>query len=309
MIRRILFMLLIGTLVVSPAVEDTWMQKADMPTARYGLSTSVVNGKIYAIGGLVGESVYRGISSVEEYDPAIDKWTKKASMPTERIYLSTSVVNGKIYAIGGTWLREPSPFKTVEEYDPATDTWTKKADMPTARHGLSTSVVNGKIYAMGGEAELKFERAPLSTVEEYDPATDTWTKKADMPTAKELHCASVVNGRIYVTGGRLLGGPSTIEEYDPAIDTWVKKLDTLAQRAGWSSMNVVNGRIYLTTLVDRVIAVKEYDPSTDTWTRKADMPTSRALFSTSVVNGKIYAIGGVAYGGHPILTLVEEYTP
>ena len=260
------------------------------------------------LGGLVGESAYGAISPVEEYDPAIDKWTKKASMPTERIYLSTSVVNGKIYAIGGTWLREPSPFKTVEEYDPATDTWTKKADMPTARHGLSTSVVNGKIYAMGGEAELKFGRVPLSTVEEYDPATDTWTKKADMSTAKELHCASVVNGRIYVIGGFNVRGPSTIEEYDPAIDTWAKKLDTLTE-SGWSSMDVVNGRIYLTTLADGIIAMKEYDPSTDTWTRKAEMPTVRLSFSTSVVNGKIYAMGGIAKGGHATLATVEEYTP
>jgi len=28
------------------------------------------------------------------------------------------------------------------------------------------------------------------------------------------------------------------------------------------------------------------------WTEKADMPTARAAFTTSVVNGKIYAIGG-----------------
>jgi len=35
----------------SYAAEDTWTRKADMPTARLGLSTSVVDGKIYAIGG------------------------------------------------------------------------------------------------------------------------------------------------------------------------------------------------------------------------------------------------------------------
>jgi hypothetical protein len=38
-----------------------------MPTARSGLSTSAVNGKIYAIGGWVGSGTT--ISTVEEYDP------------------------------------------------------------------------------------------------------------------------------------------------------------------------------------------------------------------------------------------------
>jgi hypothetical protein len=39
--------------------------------------------------------------------------------------------------------------------------------------------VNGKIYAIGGSSGVA-----ISTVEEYDPATDKWTKKADTPTAK-----------------------------------------------------------------------------------------------------------------------------
>lgn len=57
----------------------TWTQKANMPTARWGVSTSVVDGKIYAVGG--GER--RGpFSTVEEYDPTTDTWTKKADMPT-----------------------------------------------------------------------------------------------------------------------------------------------------------------------------------------------------------------------------------
>ena len=137
---------LLGMASMSLAVEDTWTTRADMPTARFGLSTSVVNGKIYAIGG---ERSAQPLSTVEEYDPATDTWTAKADMPTARYALSTSVVNGKIYAIGGA-LNPNASFPTVEEYDPATDTWTKKADMPTARAVLSTSAVNGKIYAIGG---------------------------------------------------------------------------------------------------------------------------------------------------------------
>ena len=87
---------------VSFAQEDKWTTKADMPTPRYWFSTSVVDGKIYAIGGWGGGTPqHRWYSAVEEYDPETDTWTKKADMPTDRAYLSSSAVNGKIYAIGG----------------------------------------------------------------------------------------------------------------------------------------------------------------------------------------------------------------
>jgi hypothetical protein len=56
--------------------------------------------------------------------------------------------------------------------------------------------------------------------------------------------------------------------------------------------------------------VEAYDPVTDTWTTKADMPAARALLSTSVVDGKIYAIGGTRTT-HPMTSTstVYEYDP
>ena len=42
------------------------------------------------------------------------------------------------------------------------------------------------------------------------------------------------------------------------------------------------------------------------WTTRADMPTARWLHSTSVVDGKIYAIGGGSQYGSEALRTVEE---
>jgi hypothetical protein len=55
---------------ISLAGEDVWTRKADMPTARAELSTSVVDGKIYAIGGWRPPD--EQLSIVEEYDPETD---------------------------------------------------------------------------------------------------------------------------------------------------------------------------------------------------------------------------------------------
>ena len=226
-------------LLAPPGEVGKWTKKADMPTTRTGTSASVVNGKIYVIGGAKDK-----VSSiVEEYNPATDTWAKKADMPTARGWLSTSVVNGKIYAIGGA-VSGLVTLSVVEEYNPATDTWTKKTDMPTARFGLSTSVVNGKIYAIGGRNPPP--AVGISTVEEYDPATNTWTKKTDMLTPRDCLSTSVVNGKIYAVGGSssVLGPTlSTVEVYEPETDTWMKKADMLTARIHLST-SIVNGYIY-----------------------------------------------------------------
>ncbi|MFQ6041881.1 MAG: sigma-70 family RNA polymerase sigma factor, partial [Candidatus Poribacteria bacterium] len=202
------------TLAASMGEKGKWTRKSEMPTKRARFSTSVVNGKIYAIGGIDGGVDWNATYSiVEEYTPSTDTWTRKADMPTKRWAFSTSVVNGKIYAIGGmTGGWGSSLASMVEEYNPATNTWKKKSKMPTPRVFLSTSVVNGKIYVIGGHSR----QGDLSTVEEYDPATNTWTKKADMPTPRVGLSTGVVNGKIYAIGG--WGAPSTVEEYDPATD-------------------------------------------------------------------------------------------
>jgi N-acetylneuraminic acid mutarotase len=278
-----------------------------MPRAKYVLSSSVVDGKVYAIGGAGGNR------AVEAYDPATDIWTSKANMPVAREAGTSSVVNGKIYAIGGRLSLNGANVSSVQEYDATTDTWTTKANMMlTPRSWLSSSVVNEKIYAIGGA--LTYQGTTLSTVEEYDPATDTWTRKADMPTARACVSTSVVNGKIYAIGGASnpwYRGISTVEEYNPATNTWTKKADMPTGRTYFST-SVLNGKIYaiggLTTSGNHLSPVEEYDPATDTWTRKADMPTARSGLATSAVNGKIYAIGGWV-GSSTVLSTVEEYEP
>ena len=261
--QRIIVWVGIGLLAArpaSPTAEGTWATRADMPTARWGLSTSVVGGKIYAIGG--DGPARRALSVVEAYDPATDTWTAKSEMPTARWVHSASVVDGRIYVIGGSPSYPFSGILALEVYEPATDTWTRKADLPRAKYTGATSVVGGKIYTFGGYASRQ-------QVDEYDPVTDTWTRKAGMPTLfRVCPSSSVVDGRIYVSGGHPGSSPypgiNTVEVYDPATDTWTGASDMPTGRYG-PHASVVDGMIYVIGGNDGWPApplgtVEEYDP-------------------------------------------------
>jgi RNA polymerase sigma factor (sigma-70 family) len=221
--------------------------------------------------------------------------------------LSNNLGNG--YGLGS---EIPSLQNALFMAPQAGDTWTKKADMPTARNSLCCCAVNRKIYAIGGSTEDQFA---VTDVEEYDPATNKWTKKSDMPTGREKFAACAVNGKIYVIGGKNdnIENITIMEEYNPVTDVWTRKADMPTKR-WWLSASSVNGKIYaIGGLVNEqwgtfhLSTVEEYDPDKDKWTQKADLPRKIHTLSTSAVNGKIYAIGGV--DDLVVLPTVYEYDP
>ena len=76
-------------------------------------------------------------------------------------------------------------------------------------------MVGGILYAVGGV----LNDVELPTVEAYDPATDTWTTKARMPTPRSALATAVMDGRLYALGGFILGQGigTTVEAYDAAV--------------------------------------------------------------------------------------------
>lgn len=151
---------------------DTWSTKSNQGfTARNDLTGAVLNGIVYAIGGVVGGNP---VSTVEAYTPASDTWSTKAPMPTARGYPTIAVVSGIIYAIGGYGGSSVSKvsLSMVEAYDPTTDTWSTIASMPTARYSLAATEENGVVYAIGGQS---IPDSPLATVEAYTPPAATAT--------------------------------------------------------------------------------------------------------------------------------------
>ena len=314
-----------GPTSAADVVENTWTTKAPMNQARNNLGVAVVNGKIFAIGGLNHSQSFLGTN--EMYDPETDNWVSKTPMPTPRSQFAISVYQNKIYVTGGL-LKEPFVDRVRvsdanEVYDPSTDTWEAKASMPTPRSGLTASIVKGKIYLLGGGQEFPYPNwRPSSINEVYDPETDTWATKTSMPQRVFLAASVVVNEKIHVLGGQfefLGGGYGDFHQvYDPENDTWTTATPVpegfFSAGAGATTGTYAPKRIYviggerLNEDQNPSNVTQIYNPDQDSWTVGAPMPTPRSGTSVAVLNDELYAIGGWP-GFWPMSAANEKYTP
>ncbi len=169
--------------------------------------------------------------------------------------------------------------------------WTTKTPMPAARNGLAAASINGIVYAVGGGDN---SCNPSSTVEAYDPATNTWTTKAPMPTPRYSLAVVAVNQILYAIGGggycSDAGNSAAVEAYNPVTNTWTTKA-SLPFATRVVSASVINGIIYVVDGWSSPATVRAYDPATDTWTTKAAV-THPGAGAAAAMNGIMYYAGG-----------------
>ncbi len=199
---------------------DTWKPLQPMPSKRGGGAATVVNGKIYVIGGagvhpgskdaplLMGPNgtPHRSVGTVEEYDIASDTWRERSSMPTARNHFVVAAVNGKIYAIGGrlasAFVSLGSDTDVVEEYDPATDLWgVPRARMSAPRASMVGAVHGERIYIVGGEIQSSQVSSTFRTLEAYEPATNQWLVLPPAPLGRQPIAGDVIGDTLYVVSG------------------------------------------------------------------------------------------------------------
>jgi N-acetylneuraminic acid mutarotase len=301
-----------------------WGRLAPLPVKSEEFTFADVNGKIYLFGGLpVGSKPPLGL--VQEYDPATDKWTMKKNMPLATHHAAAAAYNGKIYLFGGQAQVEPGgssqvPINNSWEYDPVADSWKALAPMPTARTAAAAAAVGGKIYVIGGASVHPGQKIvalgptvphrSLDTNEVYDPATNTWATRTTAPTARNHAAIGVVNGKIYIIGGRVGAANTTtasntnvVEVYDPATDNWGVaglRMPTPRSGMGWATYKgkiyVAGGEMYNADFFAVIRAVEVYDPATNTWGRLPQMPTARHGVNVAAIGNRLYVIGGHIQG-------------
>jgi N-acetylneuraminic acid mutarotase len=181
--------------------------------------------------------------------------------------------------------------------------WQTLAPMPSARQELSSAVLNGKIYVIAG---FDSGGASTSTVEVYNPATNSWASAQSIPIANNHNNAAVAAGKLYTFGG--VSNAAFV--YDPALNTWSPVASMNFQHGGTAAVGVINNKIYVAGgngggMQQRELEV--YDPATNTWTNLAPMSVARNHTGGGVINGKLYVVGGRDSTNAP--TALEVYDP
>jgi N-acetylneuraminic acid mutarotase len=179
--------------------------------------------------------------------------------------------------------------------------------MPTSRRWFGLATYEGKIYAIGGT--LGYNANTGNTLltganEMYDPATDMWTQKTAMPTARTQLQANAVSGKIYLISGLKSNLPTpsltdVTEIYDPYTDSWSIGTPIPTAMASYVSA-ALNGKIYiLAGSLDSGQGFgytnQIYDVATDSWGKGERLPTTTlqsVAVSTGEPNARVYVIGG-----------------
>lgn len=188
--------------------------------------------------------------------------------------------------------------------------------MPTPRGSAQAVVVGGKIYVIGG-AHANIPGKPTEplwvgvpqivtgTVEEYDPANNSWRARASMPTGRNHFLAAAIDNIIYAVNGRLGSSFVTmsdvtdlVEAYDPAADQWTYKGRSPTRR-GDVAGDVYNGKIYVTggeyeEPRGKVTfwAFEAYDPKTNSWQVLPHMQIARHGFVANFIDREFHVAGG-----------------
>jgi len=318
-------MMILALLIIAPTADThaqtagKWIKRAPFPEPAEELYGIAAGGKMYVFGGLLPGWKPRALAY--EYDPASDKWIKKKPMALPSHHVALAELNGKIYAFGGfvppqsgppSWV----PIDNAWEYEPAADSWKALAPMPTRRGSPVAAVVGGKIYVIGGAALHPGSSEPavhparphrsVTTVEEYDPVTNSWRARSPMPTARNHAAIGVVNNKIYIIGGRIgaafvsVSSPTdVVEEYDPATDQWGAiraRMPTPRSAVAWG---VHGGRIYVAggeyqddKLMAAFRALEAYEPATNRWFVLPRMPVPRHGLAGAVLGNRLHLVSG-----------------
>jgi hypothetical protein len=255
--------------------------------------------------------------------------------------------DGRVFIIGGRGGGGSGKLitgnKSVVEFNPLTNTFTDRSHTGfTPRHSLGAAAVRTaegfRIYAIGGYASEDPAASPASTVEEYNPNTDSWRTVASLPSAAAQFGITVAGGintaeplqLIHVVSGNK--GSENVPVLD-AVTATVQRFQADSSGSGiWSTfsptgltprrnhgaataLRVVSSRIFVIggqdiagTVLD---TVEEYQAQAVTLVGPPHtaLPTARARFgiSNSLSTNQIYVIGGVDAAGTP-QSDIFEYT-
>jgi N-acetylneuraminic acid mutarotase len=300
-----------------------WTSKAPLPWAVQEIYCAVADGRIVVAGGL-RRATGPGLiieDRVGVYDPAGDVWSEAARLPSPRHHPMVFTGPWVGFAVGGYGRGEAGDWTnmtdgwilTASGWEPAYPLPAPQAEAVGLQFGDNLHLITGR--TPGGSANAQWnDQVDTAEHRVLVPGGRGWERGRPAPMARNSAAGAVLDGAIWIAGGRTVGGGGTgrLDRYDPVADRW----DTLApippspatgqQVGGGLAMAAAGGRLvafggeWFAPGGGGVFAETWlYDPAADRWEAGPPMRTPRHGLAAAVVDGVVYAIAGgeVVSGG------------
>ncbi|AWK04336.1 galactose oxidase [Flavobacterium crocinum] len=206
---------------------DYWEQKADFGgVGRSSASSFALNEKGYVGLGYDGTNK---LKDFYQYDPSSNSWTQKADFGGTARYAAVGFqAGGKAYFGTGY---DGNYLKDFYQYDDQANSWTLVNGFSgNKRRNATVFVIADKAYLVTGINNGTYQE----DFWEFDPSTDTWTRKRDIDKdtdddysynddyaiVRSNASSFSINGLGYVVGGE---STKTIWEYNPSTDLWEER--------------------------------------------------------------------------------------
>lgn len=202
-----------------------------------------------------------------------NSWTTGPTLPTAVCYPVSACDGERLVLMGGLTPASPSSgVRKVQLLNRTSDQWEPLSDL--SFQPLAGGIAGTKLFALG-IYELRDTTAQYAELDLTQPEAG-WSAPAGIFSMLPRVGAAqaMLGGKLYVIGG----SPSRDHYYN----------------SGWNFLSVDT--------------VEIFDPATKTVRFGAPLPTPRFGASATVVNGKIWVVGGVDALGQPIPT-AEIYDP
>ena len=165
-------------------------------------------------------------TSASVYTPATDAWATTESPPME-CCVGEAGPRGSIVRLADGRVLWKDLVDGGELYDPVSGTFARTGPMTVARGGFFTATLlpDGRVLVAGGYSLDTPAMTPdpgATSYEIYDPATDTWTEMAPLPSWRTGLASSQfvnVNGRERIVAAGGYGGTG---------ERWLKSNDVYA---------------------------------------------------------------------------------
>lgn len=256
-----------------PNDSGQWQALPPLLARRSYLSASILDGKVYAIGGSADG---RTLNTFDVFDLSKrdwDHWFTKPPMQTKRTQHAAAVADGRIYVTGGfDGIRD---LRSVEVFDPRTNTWSSSIDsMDGGRSYHALVTFAGSVYAIGGQDRTsKSSTRSLVSVEAFDLWSERWYQKPSLSVGRiGLSAVVMEDGTgtefIYVTGGSDADVVHrSCERFNLQQGVWEEIPPMVIPRLGHASV-VVDGMLYVIGGYDGKVVLDTFecfDPYKNSW--------------------------------------------